>query len=261
MKILVTFALETEFAHWKKRHTFRAEKRGELTVHLATIGGVETGVVLTGAGPHRASAAAARVLWRESETGFVCVSAGMAGALRPQFKIAEVLAARAVISDGPRMDAALAGGVRSSEEMVTLAQQKGATVVENIYTSSSVVATAAAKKALGARADAVDMESFDIALEAAAYGIPCIVVRAVSDTCDEDLPLDMQRVFGADGQVSIPRVMGQLARHPQALPRLVRLGRNSAKAGESLATFLDSYIVELAASPVLAGAKRKPQGN
>ncbi len=62
----------------------------------------------------------------------------------------------------------------------------------------------------------------------------------------EDLPLDMSQVFTDEGQVSIPRVLGQVALRPQSLPGLIRLGKNSRIAAESLARFLDSYVVALA---------------
>jgi hypothetical protein len=81
---------------------------------------------------------------------------------------------------------------------------------------------------------------------AAAFGFSCIAIRAVSDRCDEDLPLDMNRLFAEDGQVSVSRVLGQVARHPAAIPSLMRLAQNSKKAAESLARFLDSYIDAIA---------------
>ena len=42
--------------------------------------------------------------------------------------------------------------------------------------------------------------------------------------------------------MSIPRVLGQVARHPQSLPGLMRLGQNSKRAAEMLAQFLDQYV-------------------
>jgi hypothetical protein len=127
-----------------------------------------------------------------------------------------------------------------------MAQECGATVVEKFYTSSTAIATAESKATLGSRADAVEMESFEIMDRAAALGFSRIAIRSVSDTCDEDLPLDMNRVFAEDGRVSVPRVLGQVARHPESIPGLMRLGKNSKKAAESLARFLDSYIQAIA---------------
>jgi hypothetical protein len=58
--------------------------------------------------------------------------------------------------------------------------------------------------------------------------------------------MDMSQVFTDEGQVSIPRVLGQVALRPQSLPGLIRLGKNSSIAAESLVRFLDSYVVVLA---------------
>ena len=53
----------------------------------------------------------------------------------------------------------------------------------------------------------------------------------------------MNRIFGDEGEVSIPAVVAEVARHPKSLPGLVRLGQQSKQAAESLAQFLDRYIV------------------
>jgi hypothetical protein len=55
----------------------------------------------------------------------------------------------------------------------------------------------------------------------------------------------MNLIFSDEGQVSIPRVMGQVARHPQSLPGLVGLGKQSKYAAESLAGFLDRYVTSV----------------
>ena len=69
-------------------------------------------------------------------------------------------------------------------------------------------------------ADAVEMESFQILREARRSGIPAVAIRAISDGAGQDMPLDMNEIFTDDGQVSIPRVMAQVALHPSALPGL-----------------------------------------
>ena len=86
------------------------------------------------------------------------------------------------------------------------------------------------------------MESFEIFREAAACGSPAVAIRAISDGIDEDLPLDMNQLFTDEGQLSISRVMGQVALHPQSIPGLVKLRENSKRAAESLARFLDRYV-------------------
>jgi adenosylhomocysteine nucleosidase len=90
------------------------------------------------------------------------------------------------------------------------------------------------------------MESFGVLSAAQEKGIPGVAIRVISDTAGEDLPLDMNEVLTDAGQVSLPRVLGQVALHPGSLPGLVRLGQHSKRAADALCEFLDRYVARLA---------------
>jgi adenosylhomocysteine nucleosidase len=241
MKILVTFALETEFAPWPALREFRAVQWGDVEVYRAQIGAAEVVVLLTGAGPKQAHLQTAKVLGGDQESIHLCISSGLAGALKPEYPIGQVLAARSVRTENELTDSN-SNRLQSSTALLSFVEESGATVVGEFFSSVRVVGSAEEKRHLGERSDAVEMESFEVLLESAAYGIPAIAIRAISDSVDDDLPLDMNRIFTDDGQVSIPRVLGQVALHPTAVPELVRLGQNSKTAAEALAQFLDKYI-------------------
>jgi adenosylhomocysteine nucleosidase len=241
MKILVTFALENEFAPWRALRDFRADKWGEADVYRARIGAAEVGVILTGAGPKQAHLETAKVLGGDPDPMCLCVSSGLAGALKTQYQVGQVLAARSVRTENELTDPS-SNPLQGSAPLLSFAAECGATVVEQFFSAVRVVGKAEEKRHLGERSDAVEMESFEVLLEAAAYGIPAIAIRAISDSVDDDLPLDMNRIFTDEGQVSIPRVLGQVALHPTSVPELVRLGQNSKTAAEALANFLDKYI-------------------
>jgi adenosylhomocysteine nucleosidase len=242
MKILVTFALDTEFAPWRTLREFRTVQWGDARVNRAQIGAAEVVVLLTGAGPKQANLATAKVLGGDQESIHLCISSGLAGALKPEYRIGQVLAARSVCTENEETDSS-SNPLRSSAALLSFAAECGATEVEQFFSSVRVVGRAEEKRHLGERSDAVEMESFEVLLESAAYGIPAIAIRAISDSVDDDLPLDMNRIFTDEGQVSIPRVLGQVALHPTSVPELVRLGQNSKVAAESLAQFLDKYMV------------------
>lgn len=241
MKILVTFALETEFAPWRALREFRAVLWGDAEVYRAQIGAAEVVVLLTGVGPKQAHLQTAKVLGGDQESIHLCISSGLAGALKPEYQIGQVVAARAVCTENELRDSS-SNRLQSSTALLSFAEECGATVVEQFFSSVRVVGRAEEKRELGEHSDAVEMESFEVLLESAAYGIPAIAIRAISDSVDDDLPLDMNRIFTDEGQVSIPRVLGQVALHPTAVPELVRLGQNSKTAAEALAQFLDKYI-------------------
>jgi adenosylhomocysteine nucleosidase len=245
MKILVTFALENEFAPWRAMREFRAGKWGDADVNRAQIGAAEVGVILTGAGPKQAHLEAAKILGSDPDSINLCVSSGLAGALKPEYRVGQILAARSIRNEAELTDPS-SNPQASSAPLLAFAAECGATVVEQFYSAERVVGRAEEKRHLGEHSDAVEMESFEILLEAAAYGVPAIAIRAISDGVDDDLPLDMNRIFTDEGQVSIPRVLGQVALHPTSVPDLVRLGQNSKVAAESLAKFLNKYIATVA---------------
>jgi adenosylhomocysteine nucleosidase len=241
MKILITFALESEFAPWRAIHGFRLGTWGEAEAYFADIAGVQVGVVLTGAGPKQAALSAAAVMRDESDSISFCISSGLAGGLKDAYEIGQVLAAQSVFSEAPHADLP-SHVLDSSSALVAFAGECGATIVDQFYSAPHVVARAEEKRHLGKVADAVEMESFEILHEAAAFGIPAVPIRAISDLAGEDMPLDMDGVFNDEGRISIPRVLGQVALHPGSVPDLMKLANQSKRAAESLAQFLDRYV-------------------
>jgi nucleoside phosphorylase len=245
VKVLVTLALENEFTPWRSTRKFWAGMWGAAEMSLTSIGHAEVGVLITGMGPSRARSEVAKVAWGGFDALNFCVSAGLAGALRPDYHVGQVLAARAVVAEVPPEDS---GGdpLRSSEALISYASECGATVVGQFYSAPRVVGRAGEKKHLGNRADAVEMESFGVLRQAREFGVPAVAIRAISDVADENLPLDFNPALTPEGRMSVPRVIGQLALRPQALPGLLRLGRQSKQAARSLCEFLDGYILKVA---------------
>jgi nucleoside phosphorylase len=229
-------------------HKFRESTWGNADVFATEINGADVAVLLTGVGQRPAKLALSRIAWGGSGTLEYCISSGLAGGLRPEYSIAQVVAAREIASEGAGDENGEPKVTLASPSLISFASECGATVVNRLYSAERAIGRPDEKKHLGKIADAVEMESFEILAAATAAGVPAVAVRAISDTSEEPLPLDMNEVFSDQGQLSIPRVVGQVALHPQALPGLVKLGQQSKKAAESLAEFLDRYIARIAAS-------------
>jgi hypothetical protein len=87
-----------------------------------------------------------------------------------------------------------------------------------------------------------DMESLHIGRLAQAAGIPWCVMRGVSDSASDGLPLDFNKCLGEDGGVRTSLVLRELARRPGALPGLIRLGMATSRAAEALAQAADIYL-------------------
>jgi hypothetical protein len=110
-------------------------------------------------------------------------------------------------------------------------------IVRQLHSIDRVAVTAAQKHDLrvSTGAAAVDMESAAIARKAADWRIPFQIIRAVSDTAEEDMPLDFNRYRAADGRFSRTRIaLAALARPVTRVPALLRLDRNCQIAAESL---------------------------
>jgi hypothetical protein len=83
-----------------------------------------------------------------------------------------------------------------------------------------------------AGAIALDMESAAIGTVARAHGVPFAVIRTVSDTADEDLPLDFNQFLKPWGWV---RGIAGLLSAPSSVIGLNRLRRSTRIAAGTLA--------------------------
>jgi len=254
MRVLVTFALPTEFAFWRKLHKFsrmRALPAGRdverCPMFQARAAESDVIVALTGMGPVQARRAARYALQCAPD---VCISSGLAGAVKERYQPGDVLAAVQVSEvRGKRV-------FPCEPALVDRATSCGAHMVERFLTSPTVVVSARAKQALSALGDAVEMESASVLAAASAVNIPAIAIRVVSDGASQDLPLDLNRVFSARGSVRPIRLLGSLAAEPGSLPGLLKLAGATRRAASGLAEFLDRYIAALAEN----GSRRTAAG-
>lgn len=245
MKVLVTFALESEFGPWRASRKFSARRWGSADVWFTNIGHAEVGVLITALGPSRARLESAKIVWGDFDPLNFCVSAGLAGALRSNYRLAQVLVARDVFAKITPPDTN-SQSFPSSEALVAFAAESGATIVDRFYCTPRVIVRAEEKRLLGASADAVEMESFGVLQQAREFGVPAVAIRAISDAVNQTLPLDFNLALTPEGRLSTARILAQLAAQPHALPGLIRLGRQSKQAARSLCEFLDAFVLKVA---------------
>ena len=238
MKILVTFAVASEFAVWRRHHDFRQVAHEPFALYVCEIGGNAVRALLTGMGTAAASEA---TRWALNSPADICISSGFVGALNRDLNVGTVLAGRVVL----RAERELA--VAGDHQLLAVAQEAGARQVERFLTSEHLIADAAQKVALEGEADAVEMESFEILAEAARHGVRAAALRVVSDTASCSLPYDFDQACDARGQIRMSALVAQIVRQPQRLPALFRLARDCRFAARQLANFLDQYLLLLSA--------------
>ena len=247
MKILVTFAVDAEFAPWRKLRQFSQANLGDIQAYSSQIKDGELVVLLTGVGGRRAWAEATKVIWDGNVD--VCISSGLAGALKEKHRPGDVLAAKEVHATNWKKV------IPSDVDLLKVASACGAKVADAFYSVDRVLVRSSEKSELSAKADAVEMESGEIMLEAVAFGARVIAIRGISDAAEEDLPVDFNRVVSEAGEVSISKVLGQVATHPGSIRALVRFGRQSRNAAEKLAIVLDACIDRLVSTDIMKQAK------
>ena len=184
--------------------------------------GPDTVVVAGGIGcPAATRAAQAMIARYQPQT---LISAGLAGALIPSLKVGNIIVPNVIIcgADGAEYRCDLGGGI--------------------LLTGASV-ADAASKSKLVSRfhALAVAMEAAAVAevARAAETGFRC--VKSISDEAGFPMP-PLDRFIDSDGQFHTARFIGWSVLRPHLWPRLMALGRNTAKAAESLCGWLRQHL-------------------
>jgi hopanoid-associated phosphorylase len=208
----------------------RAEARLAQQAGLATV--------CAGGAPQRTEAALAA----SARGATSLISFGIAGGLAPGMPAGTLVVARHVIADGERYatDPAWAETVR----------RRSSGIDGDVYGSGHVVATSAEKSALHHRtkAIAVDLESLAVARAAARTKIPFIIVRAIADPAERDLPLAACEPLRPDGTPDLVAILRSLAGHPGQLLRLIGTALNARRAMQRLRQAVASAGTSLARS-------------
>jgi nucleoside phosphorylase len=231
--IVVVFAMEAEFRPWRARHDFGRAGSGWPAIYEGAIDSSHVRTAICGIGAPKMAGAASRIF---AGADAVAV-AGLAGALRSEYAIGDVLAARSVRrADG-------GDALPAAPSLVSIASQCGSRVVDSFLTTERIISRAAEKRGLSG--DAVEMESYPILREAARRGIPAVAIRTVGDAANEDLPFDFNEAIAADGTLRKIVLVRQVLASPWRWPMLARFGAAQQRALTGLAGFLDRFVVAM----------------
>lgn len=177
-----------------------------------------------GANSARARQVAADLIAGGAET---LVSFGLCAGLDPGLRPGDLVLAEQVIQDRERplpVDREQREALRERLESAGLNPLGGA-----LLGSARPIASARDKGLLhettGARA--LDMESLGVALAAESAGAPFLVVRAVADPAERDLPRAALTANGADGRLRLSATVAALCRRPWEIPAILALAREA----------------------------------
>lgn len=179
--------------------------------------------VQTGGGtPAGAEAAATRLI----DAGVTAlVSFGLAGGLDPALRPGVVIVPRVVLSDGV-----------TSWADASMAEPFGGLTAHTILGGHSIASDAAAKRRLYAatQAHAIDLESGAVAAAATAHRLPFIVIRAICDPAERDLPPAALIALGPRGAIGAWRVLRSVFGYPRQIAGLLALARDARTARRAL---------------------------
>jgi adenosylhomocysteine nucleosidase len=203
----------------------------------------EVVLVETGPGAGRAAKAAHALI--DAHRPRLVVVSGFAGGLDPRVKRHDLIAADSLVdADGREIafdPAVIVPWLNDVEKL-----HRG-----RLLTMDRIVRLSSEKRQLGTQhqALAVDMESFAVAQVCRERGVAVLVVRAISDAVEDELPPDIghllsQKTFA--GQLGA--AVGSVFRRPGAMKDLFHLHQNALAASARLAEFLAALCTHHAPS-------------
>jgi adenosylhomocysteine nucleosidase len=204
---LVCFALEEEAVPFRK-----------LAMKIPDVQ-----ILITGIGRQNAENSLRQFLAKNLPK--LVLTCGFAGGLNPELKSGDVV---------------FITGYAALEERLTDTDA----IHASFFSAPRIATTVAEKKQLRAEtgADVVEMESGAILAVCRENRIPCAMVRAISDTADEDLPLDFNALSKPDLSLDYGKLAWAIAKAPWKIGALIRLHKKTSFAAQQLANVLAKLI-------------------
>ncbi|HEY1717640.1 MAG TPA: hypothetical protein VGH42_05000 [Verrucomicrobiae bacterium] len=169
------------------------------------------------------------------------LTCGFAGGLNPDLKVGEVVfEISRSRGDETQIKNNLEPPYVVSYEKLIAAGAKPA----KIFCADRIAITIIEKKKLREQtgADAVEMESAAIQEICREQKIPCATIRVISDTANEDLPLDFNAFAKPDRNLDYGKLALAIAKSPGKIPALMKLQKQTQFAAQQLANVLAKII-------------------
>jgi len=262
MNLLVCFALKEEAAPFRKIAAGTAAAAQAASILITGIGrqnaeksvreflaGHSGGASVPASRSQDAPASQARLVSSLAPPTLV-LTCGFAGALNPDLKPGEVVFEltdrRGEFHEPQTEKESGARNALPSESSSPLREKLLAAGAKpaKFFCADRIATTVAEKKKLRAETgvDAVEMESGAIHAICRERGIPCATIRVISDTANEDLPLDFNALSKPDLSLDYGKLAWAIARSPGKISALLKLQKQTRFAAERLADILGKII-------------------
>ncbi len=227
------------------------ETAGDFNLYRFRAGNRNVCLVESGLGPEKAARAAATLIANANPE--LVINFGLAGAVNSGLGVGDVVIAQRLLFARERL----------FSEQQGLSQELAANAIEllqhnlanksfkvcggSCVTAGTIMAKQETARLLPANVvnPVLEMETAAVAKVATREGIPLLAVRAISDDATEELGFNISDFTDRNMNIRVHRVLWSLARRPWLVPQIVRLARNSKRAGENLAQVVEFLLAEL----------------
>ncbi|WP_432800150.1 hypothetical protein [Poriferisphaera sp. WC338] len=117
----------------------------------------------------------------------------------------------------------------------------------HFFMANEIIATPAQKqfKHQQTGAHAVDMESYEVAQLAQQFGLPCIIMRGISDGPNDTLIKASLTWIKPDGKLNFGKIASYILTHPHHIPRLMKAGKMFGRSTQTMAAMTDTMLKKL----------------
>jgi adenosylhomocysteine nucleosidase len=219
----------------------KREKVEGFPLYRFTIGGRNVALIESGIGMDHAARAAGVLI--EAVSPGIILNFGFCGGATTATAVGDIVVAEQLLYCKGGRCAEQAGLAADIAEKLTGLLEEGCLGSKfrlhrgAFVTAGEIVAKRGLPALLpaGTAKPVLEMETAAVARIAAEKGIPLVGLRAVSDGADEELGFTVDEFTDSNMNISVWKVLKTMAVRPRIIPQLLRLARNSDRAGKNLA--------------------------
>ena len=220
---------------------YTKEKIDRFDAYRFTHGNVKVLLVKSGMGLENA-ASAANVLIKTLKPALI-VNFGFCGGVKPGPQVGDIIVAHRILLNRDTLFSPQSGIVEEDAKLLSRSladslADRGFTVYGGAFiTCADIKSKAEMARSIPSWANnpVLEMETAAVALTAARGGVPFIALRVVTDDAGEELDFTIGELTDERMNIRIGKVLMAVARKPRIIPQMLRLSKNSGRAGENLA--------------------------
>jgi farnesyl-diphosphate farnesyltransferase len=238
--IAIVTALQEELAPILERARIdRVVSVGGRRAYVGTLYGAAVVLMASGDGLDAAESIVSTLL--QTFDVSLLIGAGLAGAIVGALRPGDLVVARQIIAtDGSVIEC-------DSQLVDCIAAANGGVQRAVIRSVARIAGSVIVKKRLAAEvpaAHAIDTESAGWGLAAKKFGVKLIVVRAIFDGVDDEIP-PFITAAGAAGPIDRAAVVRHALLHPRTIPAVLRMRSRMNAHAEAVAETIAAYIASL----------------